>query len=44
MTEKTPGGSKGLIESLTTLAATLVTIAHKRLDLCPQTWKKIGSI
>ncbi|MDP2056329.1 MAG: phage holin family protein [Thiobacillus sp.] len=33
MTEKTPGGSKGLLESLTTLAATLVAIAHTRLDL-----------
>lgn len=33
MAEKTPGGSKGLLESLTTLAATLVAIAHTRLDL-----------
>lgn len=33
MTEKTPCGSKGLLESLTTLAATLVAIAHTRLDL-----------
>ena len=33
MTEKTPGGSKGLLESLATLAATLVAIAHTRLDL-----------
>jgi len=33
MTEKTPGGSKGLLESLTTLAATLVAIVHTRLDL-----------
>ena len=33
MPEKTPGGSKGLLESLTTLAATLVAIAHTRLDL-----------
>ena len=33
MTEKTPGESKGLLESLTTLAATLVAIAHTRLDL-----------
>ncbi len=33
MTEKTTGGSKGLLESLTTLAATLVAIAHTRLDL-----------
>ena len=33
MTEKTSGASKGLLESLTTLAATLVAIAHTRLDL-----------
>lgn len=33
MNEKTPGGSKGLLESLATLAATLVAIAHTRLDL-----------
>jgi len=33
MAENTPGGSKGLLESLTTLAATLVAIAHTRLDL-----------
>lgn len=33
MTEKTSGGSKGLLDSLTTLAATLVAIAHTRLDL-----------
>jgi uncharacterized membrane protein YqjE len=33
MTEKTPGGSKGLLESLAALAATLVAIAHTRLDL-----------
>lgn len=33
MAEKTPGGGKGLLESLTTLAATLVAIAHTRLDL-----------
>ncbi|MBS1132667.1 MAG: hypothetical protein H6R16_3669, partial [Proteobacteria bacterium] len=33
MSEKTPGESKGLLESLTTLAATLVAIAHTRLDL-----------
>lgn len=33
MTEKTSGGSKGLLESLATLAATLVAIAHTRLDL-----------
>lgn len=31
--EKPPGGSKGLLESLATLAATLVAIAHTRLDL-----------
>jgi len=33
MTEKTPGGSKGLLESLTTLAATLVAIVQTRLEL-----------
>ncbi|MDP2787301.1 MAG: phage holin family protein [Pseudomonadota bacterium] len=33
MSEKTPGASKGLLESLSTLAATLVAIAHTRLDL-----------
>lgn len=33
MAEKIPGESRGLIESLTTLAATLVAIAHTRLDL-----------
>lgn len=33
MTEKTPGESKGLLESLTALAATLVAIVHTRLDL-----------
>ena len=33
MTEETPSGSKGLLESLTTLAATLVAIAHTRLNL-----------
>jgi uncharacterized membrane protein YqjE len=33
MTEKTPGGSKGLLGSLTTLAATLVAITHSRLEL-----------
>lgn len=33
MTEKTPGGSKGLLDSLTSLAGTLVAIAHTRLDL-----------
>jgi uncharacterized membrane protein YqjE len=33
MMENTPGGSKGLLESLTILAGTLVTIAHTRLDL-----------
>ena len=33
MAEKTPGGSKGLLESLTILAGTLVAIAHTRLDL-----------
>lgn len=33
MPETTPGESKGLIESLKTLAATLVAIAHTRLDL-----------
>jgi uncharacterized membrane protein YqjE len=33
MSETTPGRSKGLLESLSTLAATLVAIAHTRLDL-----------
>lgn len=33
MAEETPGGSRGLLDSLTTLAATLVAIAHTRLDL-----------
>jgi uncharacterized membrane protein YqjE len=33
MSEKTPGGSRGLLESLGTLAVTLVAIAHTRLDL-----------
>ena len=33
MSERTSGGSKGLLESLTTLAGTLVAIAHTRLDL-----------
>jgi len=33
MTEKTSGERKGLLESLTTLASTLVAIAHTRLDL-----------
>jgi len=33
MPENTPGASKGLLESLTALAATLVAIAHTRLDL-----------
>jgi|ERR1700690_250384 uncharacterized membrane protein YqjE len=33
MPEKTPGGGRGLLESLTTLAATLVAIAHTRLGL-----------
>lgn len=33
MAEKTPGGSKGLLESLTTFATTLVAIAHTRLEL-----------
>ena len=33
MSERTPGGSKGLLESLTVLAGTLVAIAHTRLDL-----------
>lgn len=33
MVEKTPGGSKGLLESLAVLATTLVAIAHTRLDL-----------
>ena len=33
MSERTPVESKGLLESLTTLAGTLVAIAHTRLDL-----------
>jgi uncharacterized membrane protein YqjE len=33
MAERTPVGSKGLLESLTILAGTLVAIAHTRLDL-----------
>jgi len=33
MPDKTPGTDKGLLASLTTLAATLVAIAHTRLDL-----------
>ena len=33
MSERTSGGSKGLLESLTILAGTLVAIAHTRLDL-----------
>jgi uncharacterized membrane protein YqjE len=33
MAEKTPGKHTGLFASLTTLAATLVAIAHTRLDL-----------
>ncbi len=33
MSERTPGGSKGLLESLSVLAGTLVAIAHTRLDL-----------
>jgi len=33
MSEKTPGESRGLLDSLTTLAASLVAIAHTRLDL-----------
>lgn len=33
MPEKTPGRGRGLLESLTTLAATLVAIAHTRLGL-----------
>ena len=33
MSEKTPGGGKGLLESLTAMAATLVAIAHTRLEL-----------
>jgi len=33
MAEETPGGSRGLLDSLTALAATLVAIAHTRLDL-----------
>ena len=33
MSDITPGESRGLLESLSTLAATLVAIAHTRLDL-----------
>lgn len=33
MSEKPPGTSRGLLESLTTLAATAVAIAHTRLEL-----------
>jgi len=33
MDEKIPGERKGLLDSLTMLAATLVAIAHTRLDL-----------
>lgn len=33
MTEQTTNASKGLLESLTTLAATLVSMAHTRLHL-----------
>lgn len=33
MIENTPGPSKGLLGSLTALSATLVTMAHTRLDL-----------
>ncbi len=33
MVEKTPGASKGLLESLTAMSATLIAMAHTRLDL-----------
>lgn len=33
MTEKTPGASKGLLDSLTMFAATLVAMAYTRLEL-----------
>lgn len=33
MSDKIPGESRGLLESLSTLAATLVAIVHTRLDL-----------
>jgi uncharacterized membrane protein YqjE len=33
MSDRTPGEHTGLLGSLTTLAATLVAIAHTRLDL-----------
>lgn len=33
MSDETPGESRGLLESLRTLAATLVAIAHTRFDL-----------
>jgi len=33
MADQAPGGNKGLLESLTVFAATLVAMAHTRLDL-----------
>ena len=33
MSDQTPGESRGLLESLSTLAATLVAIVHTRVDL-----------
>ena len=33
MSEKTPGASRGLLDSLTTLVASLVAMAHTRLEL-----------
>jgi uncharacterized membrane protein YqjE len=33
MSEKTPGASRGLLDSLTTLAGSLVAMAHTRLEL-----------
>jgi len=33
MTEKTPGASRGLLDSLTMFAATLVAMAHTRFEL-----------
>ena len=33
MSEETPGGSKGLLDSLKGLAASLIAIVHTRLEL-----------
>ena len=40
MFEKISGERKGLLESLSTLAATLVAIAHTRLDLLSSDWEE----